>query len=378
MPKHILALSKPVTYHPYLLCWKLQRWPASPLLHSLRLPPGPIQLTCQMRCSLCKVEMNAALEQLLMTKATMDSCWRELALNTDIAMCQNEVQAAKAIREAEMYQKEAEFHCAATIKEAEACHAIHDCALQQSHKESILELEHEAIAEEGQNHWVFMEACGAVLWVYPPKACWVLMYPLLLLTGNMELASILGMLATTLQLATVGRAMTSTASQPTVSEMPASPTRTRMVAPLAWLGGNHAKTRWRGNCGARHHSQRVAPLKAGSPGEASQGHLPGSFWEGLWSHWASRWVYFKMHHPNYDHEGSHDLSHTFKKMATFVSLMDSDVHEVQRCELAKRTSRLLTTWQKVPQRTSILLGGASHKITQDHRPKGIHSPKALR
>ena len=53
------------------------------------------------------------------------------------------------------------------------------------------------------------------------------MYPLQLLTGNVPLATILGMLATTLQPATVGRELMSTAFPPTVSEMPAPPTGTK-------------------------------------------------------------------------------------------------------------------------------------------------------
>ena len=34
------------------------------------------------------------------------------------------------------------------IKETEACQVTHTCALEKSHKESMLELEHEVIAEE--------------------------------------------------------------------------------------------------------------------------------------------------------------------------------------------------------------------------------------
>ena len=83
-----------------------------------------------------------------------------------------------------MHQKEAEVCCAAVIKEAEACHAIHACTLEESHKESMLELEHEVIAEEGQDCQAFLETCGAVLWACPHKAYGVLMYPLQLLTGN--------------------------------------------------------------------------------------------------------------------------------------------------------------------------------------------------
>ena len=56
--------------------------------------------------------MNVALEQLLMTKATLNSHQRKLVWNADIVTCQNETQAIEAI-------KEAEVQCAATIREAE-------------------------------------------------------------------------------------------------------------------------------------------------------------------------------------------------------------------------------------------------------------------
>ena len=46
-----------------------------------------------------------------------------------------------------------------------------------------------------------------------------------------------------------------------------------------------------------------------------------------------------------------------------------------RCGLAEKTSRSLTAWQKVPQRTSISLGGASHEISQDHGLKGNPFPQ---
>ena len=99
--------------------------------------------------------MNAALVWLLVTKATMDSHQRDLVLNANIARCINEVQATEAI-------KEVEVCCAATIKEVEGCWAIHACALEKSHKESMLELEHEVIAKEGWDYQAFLEACGPV------------------------------------------------------------------------------------------------------------------------------------------------------------------------------------------------------------------------
>ena len=91
----------------------------------------------------------------------------------------------------------------------------------------MLELEHEALAEDSWDCQAFVEACGAALQTYLPKVHGVLMYPLQLLTGSILLVSILGMPATTLQLATVGKEQTPTASPPTVSEMPAPPTGTK-------------------------------------------------------------------------------------------------------------------------------------------------------
>ena len=183
--------------------------------------------------------MNTALEQLLTTKATLNSCQRELAQNANSGMHQNENQATEAIKEAEGQYvatiREAESHCAAmirevethcevTIKEVEACHATQAYALEQSHEESMLKLEHEVLVEEGHDHPAFMEACSTALWACPLKAHGVLMYPLQLLTDNVPLSA---MLATTLQPATAGRELLSTASLLTVSGIPAPQTRTK-------------------------------------------------------------------------------------------------------------------------------------------------------
>ena len=64
--------------------------------------------------------MNMALEQLLITRANMDSHHRELELNTELTVCMNEAQATEAIKEAEVSHaakdKEAEVHHTAKIK----------------------------------------------------------------------------------------------------------------------------------------------------------------------------------------------------------------------------------------------------------------------
>ena len=151
-------------------------------------------------------------------------------------MHMNEAQAAEAVKEAEVSHaakvKEAKVCHAATIKEvklchtsrtkeAEMCHTTNTCVLQQTHRESMMALECEAIAEEGWDCPAFIEASAGALWACPPKTHGALMYPLQLVTGNVPLAAILGMPATTQLQAVAGREPMSTASIPSVLEMPA-------------------------------------------------------------------------------------------------------------------------------------------------------------
>ena len=89
--------------------------------------------------------IKVALEQLLSTRATMDSHSKELELSAELTMHLNEAQAMETIREAEV-------HCATAA-----------CILQQTHKEKVLRLEHKARTEEGKDSQAFMEAYGAAL-----------------------------------------------------------------------------------------------------------------------------------------------------------------------------------------------------------------------
>ena len=103
-----------------------------------------------------------ALEQLLTTRATVDSCCKELELNTELAVQLNEAQAVEAIKEAEVCH-------AATIKDAQVHCATTACVLQQTHRENMLMLEHKAKAEEGWDCQAFMEAFGVALQACPSK-----------------------------------------------------------------------------------------------------------------------------------------------------------------------------------------------------------------
>ena len=111
-----------VTPLPSLPCQKLWMWPVSPLVYSLKPPrASPTDLPDEVLW--LQGENNVAMEWLLMIKATLNSCQRELAWNADIAMCQNDTKATEAIKEAEVQCaatiREVESYCAAMIKEAE-------------------------------------------------------------------------------------------------------------------------------------------------------------------------------------------------------------------------------------------------------------------
>ena len=238
----------------------------------------------------------------------------------------------------------------------------------------MLELECKVIAEEGQDHWAFVEACL-------PEAHRVLMYPLQLLTGGILLVSIFGNASYHFTIGYSGQG-TDLYSFPTNSVRHINtPNWNQMAVLLIWPGSNHTKTWGRGSCGARHHSRRVAPLKAKRrEGRPLARLLKESHWEAFGKDtdlvWVTRQVYFKMHHPHYDHKGSNNLSHTFKEMATSAGIMGFDVHEVQEACTGQKDLWVTHHMEKSsPKGYPFLPGGASHWIAQDHGLRGIHSPR---
>ena len=140
-------------------------------------------------------EMNMAIGQLLMTRASMDACHRKQVSDTKASFCKNEAQKTEAIQEAKAQcttmVQEAEATCATAIQEVETTCADHAHTLQQAHKDSMEGLEREGIKEEKRDCQSFLTACGVALQVFPPRSPWVLMYPLQLLMGNMSFAALL-------------------------------------------------------------------------------------------------------------------------------------------------------------------------------------------
>ena len=219
----------------------------------------------------------------------------------------------------------------------------------------MLEFEHEVLAEEGWDCQAFMEACGAALWTCLPKVCQVLMYPLQLLTSSVPLVSILGILATTLKLVTVGKEWTSTVSPPTVSETPAPPTRTKWQHCLSDLEATMPRPDEEGAV-RQDITPEEQPYQRQKEGRPLARLLKESHQEAFEKDsdltQVTRLAYFKMHHPVMTTKNpttSPTPSGRWPlQLASWVLISSRS----RRCGLDERTSGLLTTWWKVPQSTS--------------------------
>ena len=77
--------------------------------HQPQVPPRSGPSNTPQEVAQLQKGMNVTLGQLLITKAALDSHWRELEWDLDSAMQQCEAQATRAIQEAESL-------CTATIK----------------------------------------------------------------------------------------------------------------------------------------------------------------------------------------------------------------------------------------------------------------------
>ena len=291
-------------------------------------------------------QMNAAREQLLTTRATMDSHHREMELNAKLIIHMNVAQAIKAIRrlsrgdqggwggphnwDAKVCHattiKDSKLHCTTRIKEAEVHHTTTSCVLQQFIRESMLALEGEGTAEEGQDCQPFVEASRVALWACLSTTHVALMFCLQLLTGNVPLAAILGIPASTQPWAVDGRELTLTASISSVSEMLVPLTGTKWWPPFISSVSIYAKTR------TGHHSwgATLPKWKEGRPtARPLKENCCETFSKECKLVRTAGQDYFKTHQPNYEHKGSQNLSSTFREMATSTNLMVTEVHEVQ-------------------------------------------------
>ena len=206
------------------------------------------------------------------------------------------------------------LHCTAAIREVEATCAECPCALQQSHRECMQEMEREAIEEEGRDCHSFLTACGAVLQACPPEACGILMYLLQLLMGNMSLATLLA----------ISAQPSTTMGEPA----PATPHPTALTTPVP---------KWWQYSSGEEAMGPATPTKEPTHWKQKEGKFLEGLKENHWEafHWdtnlvqVNRQTYFETHHPTFDQEGSHNLSSLFQEMITSANLLESQIYKIQ-------------------------------------------------
>ena len=135
-----------------------------------------------------QTRMNRAMESLLITRSSLDACWRKQVSDFETALCQSQAEANEAIQKEKVHWgtaiREVEtcyapqllwkwklVNAATNIWEAESCCADQVYSIHQSHVSSMQHLEMEALEEEGRDHLCFLAASGAALQAYPPQAC---------------------------------------------------------------------------------------------------------------------------------------------------------------------------------------------------------------
>ena len=92
----------------------------------------------------------------------------------------------------------------------------------------------------------------------------------------------------------------------------------------------------------------------------------------------ARWACYRTHQPNFEQEGSYNLSSTLQEMATFTNLLGTKIHEMQESWASwkdlKAVYQSAKSFPKDIYLFRVVLPTKSPKIMG---LKGIHSPKAL-
>ena len=178
-----------------------------------------------------------------------------------------------------------------------------------------------------------MEISRVALWTCQPKVHGILMYPLQLLTSNVLLATILGMLAT------MGKELTSATSIPRVLETRAPVNGMKKMCHSSNQGASMPRPEEEDTPELDvtpeepPHQKQKEGRPAAKPLKENH-HKAFSKESGLIK--VARQAYHKAHQPNYEHEGSYNLSLFFKEIATSANLMHSEVYEVKEVWTGER------------------------------------------
>ena len=205
----------------------------------------------------------------------------------------------------------------ATIKEAEDHCTAQVHAHQQSHREGILNFEQKVLEKKAHTCLSILEACVAALRACTIEAHGVLLCPLQLLMGNILPDSLL---TAGLQPAPLAREPPSTV--PLHQHLNCHPPPQELNGGTTIWGGGY----WTSCSCQRAYSSEVEREEA--PHGAQRKPLRG-FCQDTDLVQATRQMYFEVHCPAFDQEGSHDLSSLFWEMITSANLLGSKIYKVK-------------------------------------------------
>ena len=291
--------------------------------------------------------MNVALEWLLATRATMDSCQKELELNGELMMHWNEDQAIEARKKGGGMP--CSHHQGGWGAPCNQCL----CSTTDPHGE------HASTgtwgkSKRGGDCQAFVEAFGVALWACLPKTQGALMYPLHLLTSNVPLAAILGMSTTTQLEAILGRGLMPATCIPIVMEMLAPQGSAKCQHHSSDLKQEEEETVEPNHTPKEHPCRKWQDGRLVANALKEPNHKAFSKESAVVK--AARWAYFKTHFANFKEEGSHHLSSTFWDIVCSTNLLKLRFMRCRRNGLANESSRPPTKLLRPPKGTSTSAG----------------------
>ena len=150
--------------------------------------PGPGSDTPPLDMTHLQEEANKALGDLLPTRSSIDAHWQKLVSHFGMALCQNESETTKAIKEAKAtvpMPSRMQRPTAPQPSERQRLGEPHrPYSIQQSHTKDIQCLEEEAIEDKRRGHLTFLTTCHTALRASPPEVCRIMVAPFHLLLGH--------------------------------------------------------------------------------------------------------------------------------------------------------------------------------------------------
>ena len=350
-------------------------------------------------------EVGKALGCLLVTRSSLDACWRKQILDFEMGLCQNESETTESIketktlcthttREAEANQvmliskaeawhatciKEAEANCASIIAEAEnccstvirkveSCGTKQACSIQQSHAEGMQHLEMEAIGEEGKDHLSFLAACEAD----PLRDHGVLVTPFHLLLENIPSSTLLSIPPSSFHLTCI--CPTSSSSYCPHGTWALGPIQ--MATPPSWTVSppQSEATPW------------VAPEEPPHSKRREEMPLHKVLTESQWEAFTrdsdlvqkAREEHYKTKCPHFNCKTSCNLMNIFRDIIASTSLLGSQIYKIQEVwEGQNKLPYANDVLRALPKGLQFFCTASPSELPKVMGLAGVHNPDAL-